>query len=235
MTFEEKERSQLQEKGCIVSKRTVQRCLFTEFRLKLHIPDRHTHLTKVMKKKRQRFAEAHAHWTINIWKRVLFSNKSLMKLFLCGNAKSGNLQEKDMRKITPYQLSNIFLVKRCRGLYRKQASTFLFPKATINHVRHVELFKNKLQFHISVNYCLIFMHGWVPCYRTRAVKQFLEQKNAQVPNWLGNSPNLILIENLLNLMKAKIAEKYFSNLDELQQVIKKVSLKIFSRVLLQPR
>ena len=132
-----------------------------------------------------------------------------------------------MRKITPYQWSNIFLVKRCRGLYRKQASTFCLPKATINHARHVELLKNKLQFHISVNYCLIFMQGWVPCYRTRAVEQFLLQKNAQELNWLGNSLDLILIKNLLNLMKAKIAEKYFSNLDELQQVIKKVSVKDF--------
>ena len=52
-------------------------------------------------------------------------------------------------------------------------------------------------------------------------------KNLQLLIWLGNSPDLILIEKLLNLMKAKIAEKYLSNLDELQQVIKKVSVKDF--------
>ena len=52
MTSEEKERFQLQEKGCKVSKKTVQRCVFTKFGLKLHIPAWQPHLTEVMKKKR---------------------------------------------------------------------------------------------------------------------------------------------------------------------------------------
>ena len=38
MTSEEKDQFQLQKKGCIVCTRTVQRRLYTEFGLKLHIP-----------------------------------------------------------------------------------------------------------------------------------------------------------------------------------------------------
>ena len=42
--------------------------------------------------------------------------------------------------------------------------------------------------------------------------------------WIGRATDQILnlIENLRNLMKVKVAEKYPSNLNELQQVIKEV-------------
>ena len=64
-----------------VSTRTVQRRLFTEFGLKSHKPARKPRLTEGMKKKRLSFAKAHAHWTVDMWKKVLFSDESSMKQF----------------------------------------------------------------------------------------------------------------------------------------------------------
>ena len=40
------------------------------------------------------------------------------------------------------------------------------------------------------------------------MKQFQEQENAQVLDWPGNSPDLNPSENLWNLIKAKVTEKY---------------------------
>ena len=75
---------------------------------------------------------------------------------------------------------------------------------------------------MSVHIRSIFMHDGAPCHRSKAVKEFLEQENVQVLDWPGNSPYLNPIENLWKLMKAKVAEKYPSKLNELQQVIKEV-------------
>ena len=66
MTSREKIRSQLHERGCKVSTRTVQHCLFTEFGVKLHKLARKPPLTEDIKKKRLCFAKAHAHLTINM-------------------------------------------------------------------------------------------------------------------------------------------------------------------------
>ena len=48
--------------------------------------------------------------------------------------------------------------------------------------------------------CSIFVHDGDPCHRSRAVKQFLEQKTVRELDWPGNSPNLNPIENLWNLI-----------------------------------
>ena len=52
------------------------------------------------------------------------------------------------------------------------------------------------------------MHDGDPCHRSRDVKQFLEQENVQVLNWLGNSPDLNPIKYLWNLINVKVAKKY---------------------------
>ena len=66
------------------------------------------------------------------------------------------------------------------------------------------------------------MHDGAPCHRSRAVRQFLEQENVQVLDWLGKIPDLNPIKYLWNLINIKVAEKYPSNLNELQQVNKEI-------------
>ena len=72
------------------------------------------------------------------------------------------------------------------------------------------------------------MNDHSPCHRSRTVKQFLELENVRVLDWLGSSQDLNPIENFWNLMKIKVAKKYPSNLNKLQQVIKEVWIKELS-------
>ena len=87
-----------------------------------------------------------------------------------------------------------------------RASLYFLPhKTTMNGTKYVALIKNKLQLFMSVHNSSTFMHVGALCHRSRAVKQFLEQENAQVLDWPGNSPDLYPIENSWKLMKAKVA------------------------------
>ena len=64
-----------------MSTRTVQPRRFTEFGLNPHKPARKPRLIEGMKKKRLSFAKALAHWTVDMWKKVLFSDESSKKQF----------------------------------------------------------------------------------------------------------------------------------------------------------
>ena len=225
MTSGEKIRSQLQERGCKVSTRTVQRRLFTEFGLKSHKPARKPCLTEGIKKKRLSFAKAHAHWTVDMWKKVLFSDESSMKQFCVRKYRvwrpAGKRYEEKYTTPTVKHPPSL-MVWGAMSAMRTASLSFLPPKTTMNGTKYVALLRSKLQLHMSVHNCSIFMHDGAPCHRSKAVVEFLEQENVQVLDWPGHSPDLNPIENLWNLMKAKVAEKYPSNLNELQQVIKEV-------------
>ena len=218
MTSGEKIRSQLQERGCKVSTRTVQRRLFTEFGLKSHKPAQKPRLTEGMKKKRLSFAKAHAHWTVDMWKKVLFSDESSMKQFCVRKYRvwrpAGKRYEEKYTTPTVKHPPSL-MVWGAMSAMGTASLSFLPPKTTMNGTKYVALLRSKLQLHMSVHNCSIFMHDGAPCYRSKAVKELLEQENVQVLDWPGNSPDLNPIENLWNLMKVKVAEKYPSNLNEL--------------------
>ena len=90
----------------------------------------------------------------------------------------------------------------------------------MNGEKYVNLLKRKLELHMRVHHCKIFMHDGAPCHRSKVVKKFLEQKRIQMLEWSVNSPDLNPIENLRNLMKNKVSEKHTSSLDALQTAIK---------------
>ena len=184
-----------------------------------------------MKKKRLSFAKAHAHWTVDMWKKVLFSDKSSMKQFCVRKYRlwrpAGKKYEKKYTTPTVKHPPSL-MVWGAMSAMGTASLSFLLPKTTMNGTKYVALLRSKLQLHMPVHNCSIFMHDGAPCHRSKAVKEFLEQGNVQVLDWPGNSPDLNPIENLWNSMKAKVAEKYPSNLNELQQVIKEVWVQEFS-------
>ena len=74
-------RSHLLLKGTNVSISTISHQLSKEFGLKSHKPEKKTQLTYQMKKKRLEFAKKYINWSIEDWKKVLFSEKSSFQQF----------------------------------------------------------------------------------------------------------------------------------------------------------
>ena len=77
------------------------------------------------------------------------------------------------------------------------AGLFFLPvRTTMNAQRYTDLLKNKLELHMSIHNCTIFMQDGAPCHRAKIVTQFLKSKKIQFLDWPGNTPNLNPIENL---------------------------------------
>ena len=187
MTSGEKIRSQLQERECKVSTRTVQRRLFTKFGLKSHKPARKPRLTEGMKKKRLSFAKAHSHWTVDMWKKVLFSDESSMKQFCVRKYRVWRPAGKRCEKYTTPTVKHppSLMVWGAMSAMGTASLSFLPPKTTMNGTKYVALLRSKLQLHMSVPNCSIFMHDGAPCHRSKAVKEFLEQENVMC--WIGRA------------------------------------------------
>jgi len=66
----------------------------------------------------------------------------------------------------------------------------------MNSTRYLDLFKNKIDVHMVVHDCNVFMHDSTPFHRSKPVKNFLQEKNVDVLDWPASSAGLDAIKNL---------------------------------------
>ena len=63
------------------------------------------------------------------------------------------------------------------------------------------------------------MQDGAPCHTSRHSMGWLRKEGVQVLPWPGNSPDLNPIENAWNLMKNRLENRQFKNLEELKAEI----------------
>jgi transposase len=221
-----KVQANLLQKGCEVSVSTVSRRLSKEFELKSYKPVKK--MTPAMRKKRLDFARRHQTWTVGDWNKVMFSDESTFQQFTSrqqhvrrpvGKRFDVKYTIPTMKHPPSQMIWGAFSHNGTAGLY------FLPQKTTMNGERYLGLLKEKLDIHMTIHKCAIFMHDGAPCHRSRVVQGYLAEKNIQVLEWPGNSPDLNPIENLWSVMKQKVSEKQPSSLKSLEQAIKEVWVK----------
>ena len=98
----------------------------------------------------------------------------------------------------------------------------------MNDKKYVDLLKDKLELHMNVHNCNIFMQDGTPCHRSKIVSEFLKEKKIKVLNWPSNSLDLNPIENLWEVLKNKVADKQPSSAKDLKDDIKEVWIRELS-------
>ena len=180
-------------KGTRVTQITISRRMSREFNLKSYKLARKPRLTPVMKAKRLAFTKKHCDWTIQQWSKVLFSDESTFQQFVVrkrhGRRPPGKRYDDkytvSTMKHPPSQM--IWGAMSQHGI----GGLFILPSGTImNGEKYVQLLSDKLQLHMQVHRCNIFMQDSAPCHRTKLVTNFLKKKRVKVLDWPGNIPDL---------------------------------------------
>ena len=90
----------------------------------------------------------------------------------------------------------------------------------MNGAKYLDLLKDKLEINMVADDCSVFMHDGIPCHEAKSVKSFLREKNVDILDWPGNSPDLNPIENLWHVMKNKVADQHPTSMESLKTAIK---------------
>ena len=186
-------RAEIGETGSRINRRTISRCLTNELGLNSWKPDRKLRLTPAMKLQCLQFAKKYKDWTRQQWSRVLFSDETTIPQFAwrkktvrrpLGTRYNERFTQKSMKHPPSMMIWGAISTQGTSGLF------FLDPGTTMNGKKYLELIKEKLESHMAVHNCEIFMHDGAPCCRAKIVTNFLKTKNIKLLEWLRNSLDL---------------------------------------------
>lgn len=191
-----------------VSLRLIQRRL-VDFDLKCYRAAKKPMISRINKKKRERFAQLHADWNHLDWKSVAFSDESRFNLI-------GNDSQHLVRRFPNERYSPNCLRKTSQhgggsvmvwGVVTfKGPGPLVFLDQTLNGQKYLDILKHTYipYWKSDLPSCTVFQHDNAPPHRCKAVQQFLTDNNIATLPWPPQSPDLNVIENCWNYVKKQL-------------------------------
>jgi hypothetical protein len=212
--------------GVKVSARAV-RTRFCTAGLKARIPRNKPDLNQVQRSKRLMWAKQHVTWTPEQWGRVIFSDETRMSIF--GSDGVHYIRHRVAETYLPQCTlptmkhpvgimiwgcmlgAGVGRIQVCDGIVnaRKYIDDILEKKLLLS-VR--DMFgDDRSEF--------VFQQDGAPCHTAKICTKWFNDKNINVLDWPGNSPDLNPIENLWSRLKRLVSAKRSSNKTDLIQAI----------------
>ena len=203
-------RRDLERAGVSVSARTVRRRLVEAGRIARR-PIKKQLLTDVMKAKRLAWAKRLESWTSEDWRKVLFSDESQ---FLVQGQRSQHVRRTKGEPIRQEHIEQHVKhpqKKMFWGCFSYNGVGSLSPvEGTMNANHYAEIIHKKVLKDMEDAFPSgdgVFQHDRAPSHTAKKITQLLEEKNVQVLDWPGNSPDLAPIENLWSIIKSELRKR----------------------------
>jgi transposase len=237
--------ARLTNKGYKISKETVRRHLKNNLGMNPYRQRKKPFLTCRHKKARIQFAKDKLHWTLEDWKRVVWSDESPFQLFPTSNTKVNqvwapnpeNIPKTSIVKFPPKILvwgmfghkgvSELHFVPEKHTVtgdyYREEIlEKFALPALQRRGTTGSILEQQLTDFPSST----IFMQDGARPHTTLKNQKWIEDNFPlcwRPSEWPGNSPNLNPIENLWAIIKQRLSElRHATNFLQLKNQVKKV-------------
>lgn len=210
----------------IVSPRTIQRRL-VEAKLFSRRPAKKPLISGRNRLARLAFARRHLHWTVDEWKKVLFSDETRYKIFNSDGMK--RVRRPINTRFNPKYVTPT--VKHGKG------SVFLWgcfswngvgPLHPINDTMDRFVYRDIMQ-NVMLPYAewemplrFIFQQDNDPKHSSRIVQEWFQENNVRVLQWPAQSPDLNPIENLWEEVERRIRTQMFPNIQSLLNKINQV-------------
>ena len=192
---------------------------------KLNLPSRKMAskpvLTDKMREKRLALAHQYGHWTVDDWKKVLFSDEPHFELQFTRQVRCRRPQGSDRfspqftRKTVKHPAK--VMVWGCFSWRGRGALEFLKKGEMMNGARYWQILEEKLELFMHQHGTTHFLQDGAPCHKSKLVSAWFQQPPAiQLIDWPGNSPDLNPIENCWSWMKTQLQDCKATSIPELQ-------------------
>lgn len=217
--------SQLPQEG-LPSTRTINRRLTDDHKLKAYRPAAKPKLSAKNVKDRIAFCKRYRSWSVEQWKKVMFSDETTVKQFdnYTQLVRRPVGKRYSARYVVPkVKHSPSVMVWGCISAHGRGGLWFLPENESMNSANYLQVVQEKLPVWMPRLSCTIFQQDGAPAHTSKAVKAWFRANEYQVlEGWPGNSPDLNVIENCWTTVKKKVANANPTSLKDLIDKIRRV-------------
>lgn len=215
----------LAETGVAVSDRTVSRRLVAAG-LRARIPRKKPFLNTVQRQKRLTWAKEHVSWTVEQWKKVMWSDETRISIFGSDGLRYVRRRpgEDCLPECTTATMKHPLSIMVWGCMSRDAVGRLQVLEGTVNADKYIkDVLETKLlpsaRDIFGDGEPFIFQQDGAPCHTAKKCIKWFKEKKVEVLEWPGNSPDLNPIENLWARLKRAVAAKRPSNKRELTEAI----------------
>ncbi|KAK3895855.1 hypothetical protein Pcinc_000469 [Petrolisthes cinctipes] len=184
-------------------------------------------VTDLQCKKRVTFAKKYSSWTLDDWRRVLWTDESTFCVSESKGKKVWRVRDSDpcnpkfTRKTVKHPAS---LMVWGEFSYGGSADLIIFPKGqTVTKVVYLHLLENKLAECFAATGSEVLQQDGAPAHTAKVVKQWLYTSEVEcISDWPSSSPDNSPIENLWAIVKQKLTGEDTSTLSKLEVALRRV-------------
>ncbi len=209
-----------------VSVRTIQKNIQTKLNYRKMRARNKPFVSEVHRKKRLAFVQKYSSWTLDEWRRVLWTDEATFRVSDTKGKKVWRRKGSDPHdpKFTAKSVKHPpSLMAWGAFSYGGVADLHIFPKGqSVTKDVYLSLLDSRLADCFAATGGEVLHQDGAPCHTAHIVKEWLVSSQVEcIPDWPANSPDMSPIENLWGIVKCKLRNEDTSTLPKLECALRR--------------